>query len=57
VKDNRVSAELHLILEQEVNVREVSREVQAEVTRAIEDMVGMQVERIDVHIEDIDYGN
>lgn len=53
VEDNRVSVDLHLILEQDTNVRDVSRKVQAEVARAIEDMVGMQVERIDIHIEDI----
>jgi uncharacterized alkaline shock family protein YloU len=36
-------------------VRDVSRKVQTEVARAIEDMVGMVVKRIDVHIEDIQY--
>jgi uncharacterized alkaline shock family protein YloU len=30
--------------------------VQSEVARAVEDMVGMQVKRIDIHIEDIDFG-
>jgi uncharacterized alkaline shock family protein YloU len=55
VEDSRVSVELHLILEQDTNVRDVSRKVQAEVARAIEDMVGMQVECINVHIEDIHF--
>jgi uncharacterized alkaline shock family protein YloU len=55
VEGDRVSVELHLILEQDTNVRDVSRKVQAEVARAIEDMVGMQVECIDVHIEDIHF--
>jgi len=40
----------------ETNAREVSRTVQSEVARAVEDMVGMQVKRIDIHIEDIDFG-
>jgi uncharacterized alkaline shock family protein YloU len=53
VEDNNVSVELHLILKQDTNVREVSRKVQLEVARAIEELVGMQVGRIDVHIEDI----
>lgn len=53
VDENCVSVELHLILKQDTNVREVSRKVQLEVARAIEELVGMQVERIDVHIEDI----
>ena len=55
VEEDAVSVDLYLILARNTNVREVSRKVQAEVGRAIEDMVGMQVQRIDVHIEDIDY--
>ena len=55
VDEDAVSIDLYLILARNTNVREVSRKVQAEVGRAIEDMVGMQVQRIDVHIEDIDY--
>ncbi len=55
VEDDHVAVDLHLILARDVNVREVSRKVQAEVARAIEDMVGMRVTRIDVHVEDIDY--
>jgi uncharacterized alkaline shock family protein YloU len=55
VEDNAVSIDIFLVLARDTNVREVSRKVQAEVARAIEEMVGMQVQRIDVHIEDIDY--
>ncbi len=55
VDEDAVSVDLYLILARNTNVREVSRKVQAEVGRAIEDMVGMPVQRIDVHIEDIDY--
>ena len=55
VDESAVAVDLYLILSPDINVREVSRNVQAEVARAIEDMVGMQVERIDIHIEDIDY--
>ncbi|MCI0876456.1 MAG: Asp23/Gls24 family envelope stress response protein, partial [Chloroflexi bacterium] len=36
-----------------VEVRKVSRKVQRDVARALEDMVGMQVTRVDVHIEEI----
>lgn len=53
--ENSVGIDLYLILKQDTNVRNVSRKVQAEVARAIEEMIGMQVTRIDVHIEDIDY--
>lgn len=55
IDDDSVSVELHLILTHDVNVRDVSREVQRDVARAIREMVGMKVDRIDVHIEDIDF--
>jgi uncharacterized alkaline shock family protein YloU len=55
VDENAVAVDLFLVLAHDTNVREVSRKVQADVTRAIEDMVGMQVQHINVHIEDVDY--
>jgi uncharacterized alkaline shock family protein YloU len=54
-QDNTVFADLHLILKGDVNIREVSRNVQQQVARAIQEMVGMDVGHIDIHIEDIDY--
>jgi len=56
VKDGEVNVELYLVLAPNVNVRDVSRQVQSQVARAIEEMVGMQAARIDVHIQDIGYG-
>jgi uncharacterized alkaline shock family protein YloU len=56
VNDSSVSLELHLAVAPEANVREVAGRVQADVARAIQETVGMQVGRIDVHIEDVDYG-
>lgn len=55
VKDDIVYADLYLVMSSDVNIRDVGRRVQYEVARAITDMVGMQVGRINVHIEDIDY--
>ena len=54
VQEGTVSADLYLVLTHGTNVRDVSRKVQAEVAAAIENMVGMSVERVDVHIEDFD---
>ena len=54
-EDNTVYADLHLILQQDVNIREVSRNVQQNVKRAIHEMVGMDVGQVNIHIEDIDY--
>jgi uncharacterized alkaline shock family protein YloU len=54
-KDNTVYTDLFLILKDGVNIREVSRNVQSNVARAIQEMVGMEVGEINVHIEDIDF--
>jgi len=54
-EDNLVHADLHLILKPDMNVREVSRNVQQNVTRAVQEMVGMDVGHVNIHIEDIDY--
>jgi len=57
IKDNTVFANLYLILKNDVNIREVSREVQQQVSRSLEEMVGMDIGEIEIHIEDIDYGD
>lgn len=54
-KDNIVLVDLHLILKPDMNIREVSRNIQQNVTRAIHEIVGMDVAEVNVHIEDIDY--
>ena len=54
VKDNVIRADLYLILKQDVNLREVSRNVQNQVARALQEMVGMEIGGIEIHIEDID---
>ena len=55
VEDNVIVASLYLILKKNVNIREVSRNVQQNVTRAIQEMVGMDVGHVNIHIENIDY--
>ena len=54
VHDNVVTANLYLILRQHVNIREVSRNVQHQVARALQEMVGMDIGEIVIHIEDVD---
>jgi uncharacterized alkaline shock family protein YloU len=55
VEEDIVYMDLYLILKPNVNVRDVSRNVQSHVARAISEMVGMDVGHVNVHIEDIDY--
>ena len=54
-EENTVFVDMHLILQENVNIREVSRNVQQNVARAIQEMVGMDIGHVNIHIEDIDY--
>ena len=54
-EENTVFADLYFAVKQDVNIREVSRNVQKQVARAIQEMVGMEIGHINIHIEDIDY--
>ena len=56
-EENVAFADLYLVLKPDVNLREVSRNVQQQVARAIQEMVGMEVGQVNIHIEDIDYGS
>jgi uncharacterized alkaline shock family protein YloU len=55
IEDDIVYVDIYVILKNEVNVRDVSHNIQHEVSRAISEMVGMSVGRVNIHIEDIDY--
>lgn len=54
VEDDTVSVDLYIVVEQDVNMLELSQEVQAEVSRAIHDMVGMEVKEVNIHIQDVE---
>ncbi|MBL8064158.1 MAG: Asp23/Gls24 family envelope stress response protein [Anaerolineales bacterium] len=54
-KDNTVNADLYLVLKDNVNIREVGRNIQQNVARAVQEMVGMEVGEVNIHIEDIDF--
>ena len=55
VDGNRVTVDLYIVVEQDVNMLQLGKTIQSEVIRAIEDLVGMEVRAVDVHIEDVHY--
>ncbi len=55
VVGNTVSVKLYVVTEPDANMLSVGRQIQAEVTRAIQDMVGMEVRSVDVYVEDVAY--
>jgi len=54
VEDNTVSVDLYVVVEQHVNMLKLSQEIQSEVSRAIHDMVGMEVKEVNIHIQDVE---
>ena len=55
VEDGRVSVDLYIVVEPDVSMLQLGRRIQQEVTRAIEEMVGMEVKEVNVHIDDVHY--
>jgi uncharacterized alkaline shock family protein YloU len=53
--NNQVSVDLFVVVDHDVNMLQLGRRVQAEITRAIEEMLGMEVREVNVHIEDVFY--
>jgi uncharacterized alkaline shock family protein YloU len=50
-----VFADIYVVLMSGRNVRDVSREIQSRVSRAISEIVGMDVGGVNIHIMDIDF--
>jgi len=57
IEDEIIYMDLFVVLKRDVNIRDVCHSIQNRVTRAIHEMVGMEVGRVNVHVEDIDYSN
>lgn len=55
VENNTVYADLYIILKNNIDLYKTSEKVQNKVSRAITEMVGMEIGRVNIHIEDIDY--
>ena len=55
VDHNRVHVEIFVMTDPDANMLSVGRKIRAEVTRALQDMVGVDVQAVDVHIEDVAY--
>ena len=53
IEEEVVFADLYIVIEKDINIRDTSRNVQKKVTRAIADMVGMDVGAVNIHIENI----
>lgn len=55
IDDQQVVVDMYIIVKPDVNMSAVSRSVQDNVRRAVQELVGMDVEAVNVHIADVDY--
>jgi len=54
VEDQAVTTDLYIVAQHDVNLLEMGRQLQANVTRAIEEIVGLGVWAVNVHIQNVE---
>jgi uncharacterized alkaline shock family protein YloU len=53
LEDDIVYMDLYIIVEPSVNLLKLGRDIQHDVTRAINDMLGMHVGEVNIHVQDV----
>ncbi|MCA9932414.1 MAG: Asp23/Gls24 family envelope stress response protein [Ardenticatenaceae bacterium] len=53
--DDQVKFDIYVIMEPDVNIMETSRALQTAVVEAIDTMVGIPVNSVNIHVEDVVY--
>jgi uncharacterized alkaline shock family protein YloU len=54
VKEGAVNADLYLIVSRQANMKEVGKQVQSDVSKAVRYMVGMPIQQINVYIQNVE---
>jgi uncharacterized alkaline shock family protein YloU len=57
IKEELVYIEIFVMVVSSMNVREISREIQSRVSRAISEMIGLDVGGVNIHVVDIDFND
>ncbi len=57
INDRTVRLHLYLVVASDVSILAVARQVQRDVSRAMEGLAGIQLEALDVIVEDVDFGS
>jgi uncharacterized alkaline shock family protein YloU len=55
VVSGRVKADIYIVARADANFYETGQQIQREVARSIKEIVGMEVQAINVYIQDVDY--
>jgi uncharacterized alkaline shock family protein YloU len=53
LEDSTVSIDLHIVVEPETQMLSLGQTLKREISRAIQDVIGMPVKEINIHIEDV----
>jgi uncharacterized alkaline shock family protein YloU len=53
VGDNQVAVDVYLIARRDIDLLQMGRNLQKQIVRAIQDIVGMEVLEVNIHIDDI----
>ena len=55
LSDNKVRVDVYVIMEPHVNIMETSQKIQSAIIEAVDTMVGIPVDAVNVHVEDVLY--
>jgi uncharacterized alkaline shock family protein YloU len=55
IEDGTVTGHLYVVADASANLREMSVQIQKSVERSIREILGMKVESVNVHIEDVSF--
>jgi uncharacterized alkaline shock family protein YloU len=54
IVDDQVTVDVYLVAKRNVELLAMGRQLQQEITRAIEDIVGKQVHEVNIHVDDVE---
>lgn len=55
--ENGLKIDIHVVLKHNVNMIETAQAIQSAVSEAVDQIIGVSVSSVDVHIEDITFNN
>jgi len=54
VIDGRVEVDVHVMIAPDVNMREIAQNIQTEIARSMQEIVGMDVSNVNVYVQDVE---
>jgi uncharacterized alkaline shock family protein YloU len=57
ITNGRVKADIFIVVKPDTNMFEIGQHIQREVARSINEIVGMDVESVNIHVQDVAYND